>query len=148
MASVAVQSVPSRKGFSFDLVYMHVWPLAVPKDQPRGGSALELELIGSHTSDPYHLDPSCPACTRLRGEMQAIAESVVEPLASGTHSASFEIFTDPACIVCSSDGQRPCVTVSIYVRGMADGSQRDSDGVSTAVNAIKEGLKSIGIRER
>jgi len=50
-------------------VYMHIWPLGTRRDGARGESPLEVELIASHTSDPNHLDLSCPECRHLGVEL-------------------------------------------------------------------------------
>lgn len=43
---------------------MHLWP--VPNsDETRHDTSWELELIASDTTNPNHLDPSCPECQRL-----------------------------------------------------------------------------------
>ncbi len=130
-------------------VYMHLWPLATRSNGSGGESDMELELIASHTSNPNHLDPSCPACGRLRVYLQSIARIVVERAATLTSSAApiFEIYADAASIVCSPcDGQRPSVTVSIYVRHRFD--DLTPTRVSAAVYQIKQSLTALGIRER
>ena len=128
--------------------FLHVWPVCVPGNGVGRESAVEVELIGSHTSDPGHLDPSCPACRRLRSELLSIAQTGVQRVASAISSAiTFEIYADPACIVCSPhDGQRPCVTVSIYVRNRFDSSAQN--GFSAAVGQVKQALSALGVRER
>ena len=129
-------------------VYMHIWPVGTRRDGARGEPPLEVELIASHTSDPNHLDPSCPECRRLRAELESMAGTVVQRVASASVSpAMFEIYTDTASIVCPpSDGQRPCVTVSIYVGNGFDDLAPNS--VSSAVGDIKVALKDLGVRER
>ena len=129
-------------------VYLHVWPLATRNDGLRDESVQELELIASHTPNPNHLDPSCPACNQLRGQLQSIARTVVESAAAlSTNSAAFEIYTDLASIVCPpGDGQRPSVTVSIYVRDRFEDSV--PKGISAALSRLKHSLKGFGIRDR
>jgi hypothetical protein len=129
-------------------IFLHVWPMSVPGNGAGREWTVEVELIGSHTSDASHLDPSCPACRDLRWELLSIAQTAVQRVASAISSAiTFEIYSDPACIVCSPhDGQRPCVTVSIYVRNRFDNSAQN--GFSAAVGQIKQALSALGVRER
>jgi hypothetical protein len=146
--SSAPAELERRETIARSDVYMHVWPFATRSDGLRGESTLEVELIASHTSNPNHRDPSCPACHRLRPELQLVARSVVETVRStDTSRITFEIYADHARIVCSAaDRQRPCVTVSIYLEAVWDGSPPNS--LSAAVGRIKQALGAVGIRER
>ena len=128
-------------------VFMHVWSVSTSSNGTQRFSAHEVELIGSHTADPSHLDPSCHACHDLRGQLESIARAAVERVAPARDDGvEFDIYYDPGCIVCSPNGQRPCVTVSIYVSSYAD-DQRPSSASDT-VTQIKHVLSEIGIRER
>ena len=126
-------------------VFLHVWPVSNPGDVAGRGSDHEVELIGSHSADPSHLDPSCSACHHLRSRMESIARTASERTAHLTsQDAFFDVFTEPASIVCGI-GQRPCVTVSIYVRHRMDyGHANGTDPVSQ----LKHALAALGIRER
>jgi hypothetical protein len=139
--------VAASESVGLEDTFLHVWPVCVPGNGVGRESAVEVELIGSHTSDPSHLDPSCPACRRLRSELLLIAQTGVQRVASASSASTFEIYADPACVVCSPhDGQRPCVTISIYVRNRFDSSAQN--GFSAAVVQIKQALSALGVRER
>ena len=129
-------------------IFLHVWPMSVPGNGVARESAVEVELIGSHTSDPSHLDPSCPACRDLRSELLSIAQTAVQQVASPESGATtFDIYADPARIVCSpGDGQRPCVTVSIYVRGRSENSAQN--GSSAAVGHLTQALMAFRVHQR
>ena len=129
-------------------VFLHLWQAHVPNNGTGRESAVEVELIGSHTSDASHLNPSCPACRHLRSALLSIAQEAVQRVASaGSAGITFDVYADPACIVCSpGDGQRPCVTVSIYVGSRSDSSAQN--GFSAAVGQIRQALGALGIRER
>ena len=129
-------------------IFLHVWPMPVPGNGAARESAVEVELIGSHTSDAGHLDPSCPACRDLRWELLSIAQTAVQRVASTTSTAiTFDIYSDPACIVCSpGDGQRPCVTVSIYVRGRFENAAQN--GSTAAVGHLTQALMALRVRQR
>lgn len=128
--------------------FLHVWQAHVPNNGTGSEPAAEVELIGSHTSDPSHLDPSCPACRRLRSELLSIAQKAVQRVASAVSAGiTFDVYADPACIVCSpGDGQRPCVTVSIYVGTRSASSAQN--GFPAAVGQIRQALGALGVRER
>ena len=142
MLAVTAESVRLADAF------LHVWQAHLPNTGTGRESAVEVELIGSHTSDPSHLDPSCPACRRLRSELQSIAQEAVQRVASAVSAGiTFDVYADPASIVCSpGDGQRPCVTVSIYVGIRSDNSAQN--GFPAAVGQIRQALGALGIRER
>lgn len=127
-------------------VFLHVWGVPTTGDGTRRGSEHEVELIGSHTGDPSHLDPSCSACHHLRARMESIARTASERMAHLTSEDTyFDVYTAPASIVCGN-GQRPCVTVSIYVRDQAN--QAHSNSHDDPVSQLKQVLAAFGIRER
>lgn len=128
-------------------VFMHVWAVPTSGDGTRRISEREVELIGSHTADPKHLDPSCSACHHLRAQMESIARTAVERTASSIQRpADFDVYSDPGSIVFSpGNGQRPCVTVSIYVRDRAERARSNDDD---PVSELKLVLGAHGIRER
>jgi hypothetical protein len=128
-------------------VFMHVWSVSASGDGIWRGAEQEVELIGSHTADPKHLDPSCFACHQLRSQLQSIARIAVERVAPpASNAADFDIYYDPGCIVCSPSGQRPCVTVSIYIRSRLD--RLPAKGSSDIVGRIKHILEELGVREK
>ena len=51
----------SAESARLDNAFLHVWQAHVPNNGTGHESTVEVELIGSHTPDPSHLDPSCPA---------------------------------------------------------------------------------------
>jgi len=128
-------------------IFMQVSKLAVPEGTVHFQSAVEVELIGSHTADPNHLDPSCPACRRLRARMEIISRTAIEQAAQGNKETSFEVYTDPGRIVClPTNGQRPSVSVSIYLWVRSEGSSQD--GESSSIFQVQQALASLGVRSR
>lgn len=129
-------------------IFLHVWPVSVAGNGVARESVVEVELIGSHTSDASHLDPSCPACRRLRSALLSIAQLAVRSVASPESGATtFDIYADPARIVCSpGDGQWPSVTVSIYVRNRFENSAQK--GSSAAVGSLIQALMALRVRQR
>jgi hypothetical protein len=147
MQSTLIQSAKTNHSIDGSVdVFMHLWP-AHNGDETGHDASSELELIASHTTSPNHVDPSCPACHRLRSQLQAIAHTVVRRLApTMMDSITFDIYADFASIICSPSAG-PCVTVSICIH---DRNRNDStlNGSATAVARIKEALKTFGVRER
>src|SRR5215469_11720792 len=121
--------------------FMHVWPVS-NGDATRRECSWELELIASHTSNPSHLDPSCPACSRLRLQLQSIAMTVVQRVApTMTGSIDLDVYSSVASIIWSST-TGPCVTVSIHIRDRrGDDSSQKLNGSPSAIARIKEALK-------
>ncbi len=128
--------------------FLHVWPVPMHNTEAGHEYAVEMELTASHTSDASHLDPSCPKCVGLRHKLTRLAQAAVRGFVPCEPDAStLEIYADPGCIVCSPhDGQRPCVTVSIYVRHQRENGTQNA--FSTAVSHIRHALNSFGVRER
>ncbi len=141
-------SAATNPSIAFTDACLHVWPVHMPAKEAERDATIEVEIIASHTSDPSHLDPSCPACRRVRSELLSIAQMAVQRVASTqTNAISFDVYADLGSIVCSPrDGQRPCVTVSIYLSSRSNGSTQN--GSSAAVSQIKQALTALGIRER
>ncbi len=128
-------------------IFMHVWQLHTSANGDRREAAQEVELTASHTPDATHLDPSCPACHHLRSRLQVIAETVAQRVAASTNGVIFDVYADSTRIVCSPrDGQRPCVSVSIYIRYRLEESGPNGPGAATS--RVKEGLAVMGVRER
>ena len=126
--------------------FMHVWPVS-NGDATRREFSWELELIASHTSNRSHLDPSCPACSRLRIQLQSIAMTVVQRVApTMTGSVNFDVYSGIAAIICSPTAG-PCVSVSIHIRDRRGGDS-SQNGSPSAIARIKEALKMLGVRER
>ena len=127
-------------------IFMHIWKLAVPSGALQCASTTEVELSASHTSDLYHLAPSCPACRRLRVQLEAIARSAVQRVSAITE-VDFEVYSDPARIVCSpADGHRPSVTVSIHIWDRRAASTPTS--ASLPISQIQQALAAFGVRHR
>jgi hypothetical protein len=125
-------------------IFMQVWKLTAPNGAAHFQSAVELELIGSHTPDLHHLDHSCPACRRLRARMEFIARTAA---AAAKTKTMFEIYTDPRRIVClPANGQRPSVSVSIYLWDRSESSTQD--GASSSVSQVQQELAALGVRSR
>ena len=98
-------------------VFWHAWPVYVWVHGERRQIGVELELTGSHSQDPEHLDPDCAECQRVRSVLVAAAEHITERLSSAQQTqTSWEIEPHYSDIVSSpSLGYRPCVTVSICI---------------------------------
>lgn len=138
-----------QRGLSIDgavNAFMHLWPVN-NGDATRREVSWELELIASHTTNPSHVDPSCPVCSRLRLQLHSIAMRVVHRVApTMTDSIDFEVYSGFASIICLP-AAGPCVSVSIHIRERRS-SDSSENGSPNAVAQIKEALKLFGVRER
>lgn len=106
----------------------------------------ELELTASHTSDLNHLDPFCRDCRRLRAQLASIAESALTHIAGMQPEIGFKIHTDPGIVCSPVNGQRPSVTVSIYIWNRPEVST--TDHASSAVSQVQRALIALGVRSR
>ncbi|HZW92835.1 MAG TPA: hypothetical protein VFF64_07775 [Candidatus Eremiobacteraceae bacterium] len=97
-------------------VFWQFWPQF---EQIRGERRLvgfEVELIGSHTSDLNHVDPSCPTCRHVRSVLLAIVDLMPGELTLSRNSFTYNIDPHSNSIVClPALGNRSAVSVSIYV---------------------------------
>ena len=56
-------------------------------------TGFEIELIGSHSEEDGHLDPSCQACHKVQNQLVAVAEIVTSTLqATGDRAVTCEIY--------------------------------------------------------
>lgn len=126
-----------------------LWPQYAVLHGERRQIGFELELIGSHTLDPNHLDPGCLQCHRVRSILLAIAENVAHEVFPNHHSVSYDIDPHSASIVCIPGlANRPCVTVSIIV---TDNHvfERATGGLGDAVvSNARTYLAELGILQR
>ncbi len=125
--------------------FMQFRKLSVPNGVSSYMTITELELTASHSSDPYHLAPSCPECRRLRAKLTFIAQSALAHVAATQTEIDFKIFADPG-IVCSPGDARPCVTVSIYVWDRPGAA--NANGASAVISQIHRALAALGLRTR
>jgi hypothetical protein len=116
---------------------------------PNGGSSYvpvtELELSASHSSDVYHLDPSCPDCRRLRTQLASIAQTALKEVAA-IETIGFKIFTDPGIVCLPANGQRPAVTVSIYIWNRPGVST--ANDAPSAISQVQRALTGLGVHSR
>ncbi len=131
-------------------VFWHVWPQHAIVDGERRQIGVELELMGSHTADPSHLDPDCPECCRVRFALIRIAEYLIRDVLTGMQEPlGCEIDPHSTCIISSPGLQnRPYVSVSILITN--GGGVSDCKPVTDkfALIAVKESLSEFGIPER
>ena len=126
--------------------FVHVWPVSLTKDGDRK-TTFEVEINGSHSSDPNHLDPSCPQCRRLRSMLFNIANRVVAGASTGArNSVVLDVYSDAARVVIPpQNGHQPAVVVSIGVH--AASSFAETPEVAAVISELKTALGRFGIRE-
>ena len=136
-----VQSLVTEYG-----VFWQFWPQFEQTHGERRLVGFEVELIGSHTSDPNHLDLSCPACRHVRSVLLAIADLMPGELTHSGNSLTYNIDSHSNSIICMPAlGNRSAVWVSIYVfLNRANGQSIEMD----LLNGVKTFLYRWGIHQR
>jgi hypothetical protein len=129
-------------------VLWQLWPQYAVINGERRQVGFELELMGSHTLDPNHLDPGCPQCHRVRSILLAIAEQLAHEVVPNGGSVTCDIDPHSASIVCVAGlGNRPCVTVSIIVTDSHVFDHATTLGDAVVSNA-RSYLAELGIPQR
>ena len=129
--------------------YSAFWQLWPQFEQIYGERRLvgfEVELIGFHTSDLNHLDPSCPACRQVRSVLLAIADAMPRETGFSRNYLRYNIDSHSNSILClPALGNRSAVSVSIYVFwSRSNGRSLETDLLSE----IKAFLNGRGIHQR
>lgn len=136
-----LQSLVSQYG-----VFWQFWPQFEQTHGERCLVGFEVELIGSHSSDLNHIDPSCPTCRNVRAVLLTIVDLIPGELALSRNSFTYNIDSHFNSILClPALGNRSAVSVSIYVsRSGSNGQPLETD----LLTEIKNFLNSCGIHQR
>lgn len=125
-------------------VFWELWPQFMTIAGERQPVGFEVELMGSHTADPTHLDPACPLCCAVRSVLLAIANVVVQETVFRSRALSYDIDSHTNSITCSPAlGNRPLVSVSINV-SLPEAHRRIDPDI---MDDIKACLAQWGIHE-
>jgi len=136
-----VQSLVTEYG-----VFWQFWPQFEQTHDERRLLGFEVELIGSHTSDPNHVDPACPTCRHVRSGLLAIMDLMLGELNLSRNSLTYNIDSHSNSIVClPALGNRSAVWVSIYVFLYR---ANDPSFETDLLNGIKTFLATCGIHQR
>lgn len=130
-------------------ILWQLWPQYAIAHGERRQTGFEVELIGSHTLDPSHLDPGCEHCRRVRSILLAVAQNLSHDVFRNQDSVSYDIDQHSASIVCLPGlANRPCVTVSIIVTNshVFEGTRDRLD--DSLVSNAREYLAEFGILQR
>lgn len=135
-----------RKQYS---LFWKIWPEYVVLGSERRQVGFEVELIGSHSSDPNHIDPACTICHRVQHVLLLIAAAAVEDGHEAQDSVRHEITHDPQSVVCSPGwGNRACVTVSIHILHKRGFDQLVSQAETDFLEGIRTHLLELGLSQR
>jgi len=139
--SSRVQSAVAEYGFFWQL-----WPQFDGTGGERRLVGLEMELIGSHTSDLNHLDPACPMCHHVRSVLLEIVGLLLREASPNQNRLTYEIDAHSNSVLClPALGNRSAVSVSIYVFwNRSSGQALETDLVSE----FKAFLARWGIHQR
>ncbi len=135
-----VQSLVTEYG-----VFWQFWPQFEQTHGERRLAAFEVELIGSHTSDLNHLDPSCPRCRDVRAVLLAIADLLPREARFGENFLTYNIDSHSNSILClPALGNRSAVSVSVSVSwSRSNGQSLETD----LLTEIKSFLSRWGIHQ-
>ncbi|HWR16071.1 MAG TPA: hypothetical protein VN577_14685 [Terriglobales bacterium] len=130
-------------------VRIQVWPRYVSVNGERRQDGFDLELLGSHTIDPTHLDPSCTLCQRAAVALLRIAQQVTcdqdHPTQSGVR---VEICPHEMSLVCSPRLEnRPLVIVTINIFRRSEHIEHANEHELDVLNTLKKRLAELSIHE-
>ena len=127
-------------------VLLQVWPVYSVRNRERVQVGFELELLGSHSLDPSHLDPCCPKCCRLRAALYGVAGYFAREAHLNEHGPLSCTVTNPSSIVCLQRyNNRAFVRISLEIQTRSDLSLGPPD-IAT-INQVRARMREAGIRE-
>ncbi len=130
-------------------LFLKIWPEYVLAGSERRQVGFEVELIGSHCSDPSHIDPACAICHRVQRLLLGIAAAVAADGRQARDSVRCEITHDPQSVVCSPGwGNRACVTVSIHILHKRGFDHLVSQAENDFLEGIRAHLLELGLPQR
>ena len=124
-----------------------VWPVYFQMKGERRQIGYEVELLGSHSADPDHLDPGCLACNRLRNRLLAIAKAVIASISSSLReSVRCEIHArDASSLFWPRLGNRSLVSVSINISHQHGFDRPIDQSEMATLDEVKNRLAAFGI---
>jgi hypothetical protein len=130
-------------------VHAQVWPQYSSVNGERCQVGYEVELLGSHSLDPSHVNPSCPLCLRAARTLLQIANAVIgRDGAQHQSDIPCEIYTHEGSIVCSPRLEnRALVSVTIRIVRASDLIEKANERELEKMNSIKRRLSELGIHE-
>ncbi len=131
-------------------VFWHLWPQRAVINREVRQVGFELELMGSHSLDPSHLDPGCPHCRRVRSALLAVAEHLADQLLPNLlESVTYEVDPHFSSLVCPAGlANRPCVTVSVVVTHTHAFAREAAIPEDFALDGVRGCMAELGIPER
>ena len=131
-------------------LFWKIWPEYVLVGSERRQVGFEVELIGSHSSDPSHIDPACAICHRVQHVLLLIAAATVEEIGhEAQDSVRYEITDDPQSVVCSPGwGNRACVAISIHILHKRGFDHPVSQAEADFLESIRTHLLELGLSQR
>ena len=145
MASVEVRPNLTELVSEYN-IRCEVWPEYLLVDGECRQVGFELELLGSHSPDSYHLDSRCPMCKRVRATLLAIAGSIVP---SSDNSVRYEIDAHSQSIMSAPRlGDCSFLTLSIRILHRQGFDQPIDACEISCLQQIREHLEEIGVRQR
>ena len=145
MATQALSSYMQSSVSEYGL-FWQLWPQFEQPNGERRLLGLEVELVGSHTSNLDHFDPACPMCHHVRSLLLRIADLMIRDAVLSRYPLYYNIDSHSNSILClPSLGNRPAVSVSINVSWNPTTGQKFETDLPSE---IKKFLAECGIHQR
>ena len=125
-------------------IFFQFWPRFAGSNGERRMVGTEIELVGSHSSNPNHFDPGCPMCRHVRYALLTIANEIVEH--TGLTSRGFMVDIDSHAnliLILPALGSRSLATISLNI-SWNNGNDLEPEVLSD----IKRFLSENGIHQR
>jgi len=95
-------------------LFWQLWPQFEQTNGERRLLGLEVELVGSHTSNLDHFDPACPMCHHVRSILVRIADLMIRDAVLSRYPLYYNIDSHSNSILClPSLGSRPGVSINV-----------------------------------
>ena len=127
-------------------VLLQVWPVYSVRNRERVHVGFELELLGSHSLDPTHLDPGCPMCSHLRSELTVVAGYFAHKVNPDGQGSLLSTVTSPSSLVCLQRyNNRSFVRVALEIQTCSEHTLSASD--IGLINELRSRMRETGIHE-
>lgn len=141
----AVSNSPTQSAVPKYDIFWQLWPQFDTTGGEHRQRGVEVELIGSHTSNLDHVDFTCRTCHSVRSALLGIAYLVLREAVFSRDSLTYRLDSHSNSILClPAWGNRAAVSVSIYVSWNGSNGQAFETAVLSEVKTL---LASRGIHQ-
>ncbi len=132
------------------VVYWHLWPCYEKVQGRLMQVGMEIELDGSHSSDPNHIAPGCNQCRDLSEALQRFATGIAQRALRGMENQLWCSVDMPRSAVVHSPrlGERWYVPVTLTLQSRNARERVEDHDMPRALAEIKRALLEKGFLER